>query len=93
MKFSNSENDNDHLFNFKTRKLIFNKLTETRENLINKKRDKYYVMKKNKNPSILYCCNGFINFLILLVEKLVLKFECENERVWTYSRRINIYDS
>lgn len=35
-------------------------------------------MLKNNNPSILYCCNGFINFLIIMVEKLVCKFECEN---------------
>ena len=62
------------------------------ENLISKKRDKYYMMLRNKNPSIIYCCNGFDNFLILLVEKLVCKFDCENDTIWTYSRRINIYD-
>lgn len=62
------------------------------ENLIKKKRDKLYVMYKNNNPSIVYCCNGFINFLIIMIEKLVCKFECENDSFWTHNGRINIYD-
>ena len=62
------------------------------ENLISDKRDNYYIMIRNKNPSILYCCNGLINFLIILVEKLVCNFDCENDTILTFSRRINIYD-
>lgn len=49
-------------------------------------------MLKNNNPSILYCCNGFINFLIIMVKKLVYKFECENIGIYVHNRSIDIYD-
>ena len=49
-------------------------------------------MKQNKNPSIVYCCNGLINFSICLIEKLVCKLECENDRIIVFNRRIDIYD-
>ena len=43
-------------------------------------------------PSILYCCNGLINFSILGIEKLVCKFEVEICRIFVFSRRIAIHD-
>lgn len=90
--FFQLENDNDYFIDVKTSWLILNKLMEMIENLISEMRDKYYTMKPNKNPSILYCCNGLNNFSILMVEKLLCNLDCEINSIWTYGRRIDCYD-
>ena len=72
--------------------MVLNKIKGMIENLISEMRDKYYIMKPNKNPSILYCCNSFNNFSILLVEKLVCILDYEINSIWTYSRRNDSYD-
>ena len=34
-------------------------------------------MKRIKTPSIVYCCNGLINFSVYTAEKLICKLNCE----------------
>ena len=49
-------------------------------------------MRRITIPSIVYCCNGVINFSICIDEKLVCVFDCEIGRIIYNNGRINIYD-
>ena len=91
-EFIHFENDNDHLIDVKRSQLVLNKIKNMIENLISEMRDNYYTMKPNKNPSILYCCNGLNNFSILMVEKLLCELDCEINNILTYGRRSDSYD-